>query len=379
MVVKTEEVRDLADFRPEGYLVTSFFLNVDAAQFPSDDLLDTSFDSLIHDAESRRKDVEEGLSHEATESIRSDLAKIRELYESGIDRDDTKGVAIFSCAGMDFWQVIQMPTPVDNRVEFGPGPYLAPIAAFISHAKATAVLVTDKQHARIFTMKAGDVREWTDFEDYVPQRSEAGGWSQMRFQRRSDNWRKHHVDHAADLTLKLLQHYPFDWLIIGAEVQTAADLLESLHPYLKDRLIGQIDVRIDADAQEIVDKARELRERVESEHINTLMQQIQEYAGAGGRGTIGLDDTLRALNEQKVHILLLQSGYAAPGTECPNCGILLAGTNETCPACAAPARAVDNIVDAAIQKAIELGSTVEVATELEQLSPIENIGAILYY
>lgn len=379
MAVETHEVREIIDFAPEGFLVTSFYLNTDGGEFPSDDLLETSFDSLIHTAESRRKDIEDSLSHDGKESIRGDLAKIRDFFANDFDRTDTNGLAIFSCSGQDFWEVIQMPTRVDSRVVFGERPYLSPVAAFLSHSKPTAILLTDKQHARIFTMKAGEVREWTDFEDYVPQRSSKGGWSQMRYQRRSDNFRKHHVDHGAELVLKLLQHYPFDWLILGAEVQTENDLEQVLHPYVKDRVIGQISVRIDAEAAEIVEKARELREQKESSYIDDLMHQVQEFAGAGGRGTIGLADTIQALNEQKIHILLVQEGFSVPGAECKSCGMLMAEVVETCPACNEAATPVDNVADVAIQKALELGSLVEVATEFNKLEPIQCIGSIMYY
>jgi peptide chain release factor subunit 1 len=379
MAVQVEEVRELVDFEPEGFLVTSFYLNVDAADFPSDDLLATSFESLIHMAEEQRKPIEESLSHDATESLRNDLGKIRDWFHSGIDRQDTKSVGIFSCSALDFWEVVPMPTPVDSQVTFNPKPHISPIATFVSHTKPTAILVTDKQNARIFTMKGSEIREWTSFEDFVPQRSSQGGWSQMRYQRRSDNFRRHHIDHATELTLKLLQNYPFDWLILGAEVQTKADLEASLHPYLKDRVVGEINVRIDADASEIVAKAAELREEIESQHIDKLVEQIREFAGAGGRGSIGIKDTIQALNEQKIHILLVQEQFQHPGAECPACGLLMPSQRDTCPACNAPARPVENAVDSMIQKALELGSTVEIALESDKLESIQCVGAILYY
>jgi peptide chain release factor subunit 1 len=379
MPVETPEVREVVAFAPEGFLVTSFYLNVDASEFPSPDQLASSFDSLIHEAEGRRKEIEGGLAHQAGESIRGDLARIRKFVADGIDREDTKGIALFSCSAQDFWETYHMPTPVRNAVYFEPRARVAPIAAFLSHTKPTAILVLDKQHARIITMTAREVREWTDLEDYVPQRSDQGGWSQMRYERHSDQWRKHHVDHAAGLLLRLLQRYPFDWLILGNEVQTQADLEHGLHPYLKDRVVGHIHVRLDAELSEIVRKARELEDRVESEHIDRLMSQIEEFAGAGGRGAIGLADTVDALNEQKIHILLVQDGFTHPGALCPSCGFIMSEPRSSCPACGGPARPVDDVVDTVIQRALELGSTVEVATEPDRLEPIRCIGAVLYY
>lgn len=378
MAVQTEEVRDLVDFAPEGFLVTSFYLDVDATEFPAPEHIEKSFDSLIHTAESKRKELEDALSHEAEQSLRGDLGKIREFMD-GFERHDTNGIAIFSCTAQDLWHVVQLPTRVGNRVEFRPHPVVSPIATFLSHNKATAILLTDKQSARIFTMKEGEVREWTSFEDYVPQRSQAGGWSQMRYQRRSDNWARHHVDHAAELVLRLKQHYPFDWLILGAEVQRQADLESDLHPYLKDAVIGWINVRIDAPAAEVIEEARAVREQAEARLIDRLLDQIQESAGAGGRGTAGLKGTLAALNEQKVHILLVQENFSAPGSECSNCGLLMAAERDTCSACNERAQAVENVVDLAIQRAFELGSTVEVATEQDKLKPIGFIGSVTYY
>jgi peptide chain release factor subunit 1 len=375
-----EEVRDLVDFSPEGFLVTSLFLNVDATEFPSPDLLQSSFNSLIHEAESERKDIEETLSHDASESLRGDLERAREFFGDGnIDREDTRGIALYSCSAADYWQVVRVTTPLENRVEYGPRPMVAPLAGYLSHTKPTAILVTDRKLARILTMSHGEVKEWTQFEDWGPSLTSQGGWSQARYQRHVENFGKHHVERATELLLKLLQHYPFDWLILGTEVQVQKETEESLHPYVRDRLIGHISVRIDADTQEIIDRASELRDEVEETHLQTLMDTVQEYAGAGGRGTIGLKETLQALNEQKVHILMFEENYRAPGSVCTNCDMIYAEQLSTCPACGGPADPVDNVVDAAVQKAYELGALVEVATEVGTFDPIQKIAAILYY
>jgi peptide subunit release factor 1 (eRF1) len=319
------------------------------------------------------------LSHEARESLRGDLQKMQQFFENDFKREDTNGVGVFSCSALGFWQVFEMPTRVQSQVYFGPRPHVAPLATFLSHTKPTAILMTDRQQARIITMAEGEVKEWTQFEDFVPQRSEAGGWSQMRYQRRSDEWANHHIDHAAELALRLEQNYPFDWLLLAVDEEAKNEIESTLHPYLKDRVIGTITVRIDAPLADVVQKAREASEQQESQLIDRLMGQIQEFAGAGGRGTIGLSATLQALNEQKVHVLLVQEGYSEPGGECPNCGMLYAGDVQMCAADGETLQPVEDIVDSAIQKAFELGSRVEVATEYEKLNPIESIGSIMYY
>lgn len=378
MAVQTAEVRDLADFAPEGFLVTSFYLDVDADEFPAPQSIHTSLDSLTHTADADLKKIDGDLSHDAKESLRDDLRKIEHFVKRDFKRVDTNGLAIFSCSAKDFWHVFDIPNRVQSRVQFGPSPYLAPLAKFLSHTKPTAVLITDRQQARIFTMAQGQVKEWTSIEDFVPHRTEAGGWSQSRYQRRSDQWAKYHIDHAAELTFKLEQHHPFTWLILGTDVEAQHVLEQDLHPYLKDRVIGHISVGIHADEAEIIEKARAVREANEEQLIGDLVDKIQEYAGAGGRGTIGLKDTLQALNEQKVHILLVQEDYSHPGSLC-TCGMLFPAQPATCPACGGTPEKLDNVVEGAIQKAYEFGSQVEIATEYQKLDPIQRIGSIMYY
>jgi peptide chain release factor subunit 1 len=383
MAVEPDEVRELLDFAPEGFLVTSFYLNVDAGEFPAPQHIEKTLDSLLHSAQQQREETQRGLSHQASESLRADLDKIDHFVKEDFRRVDTNGLAIFSCSARDFWDVVQLPNAVESRVVFGPRPYVAPLATFLSDSKPTAILLTDRKRARIITMRRGQVKQWTDLEDRMIERSKAGGWSQMRYQRHADAWAKHHVDHAAELVLRLEQHYPFDWLILGVEVEVEADLMKDLHPYVKDRVVGTIHVRIDAPVAEVVERAKAVRDQAEARLIDNLMRQIEKYAGAGGRATVGLATTLDALNQQRVYILLVQEGYTESGFECPNCGLLIAEQAGpppvACPACSEPVRRVENIVGSAIQRAFELGSNVEVETERNKLEPIGYIGSITYY
>jgi peptide chain release factor subunit 1 len=379
MTAPTQALRELVDFASDGYLVTSFYLDVNAEEFPARESILQSVDSALHAAGQAFEERKRHLSRPAVESLRRDLQAIEHFAAAELERDGANGLAIFSCSARELWQVFRLPTKVQTRVVFESQPYVAPLATFFSHAKPTGILLTDRQHARLLTMDDGEVTEWADFEDFVPQRSDQGGWSQMRYQRRSDEWAKHHLDHVAKLVLKLEQREAFDWLVLGTEVDVEHDLAEDLHPYVKDRVIGRIHVRIDAPEAEVVEEARKVRDQAEEQLIDRLVRRIQDYSGAGGRGTIGLEGTLRALNEQKVHILVVQEGYRQAGAVCPQCRLLLGDQRNACPACNSLTENVDNVVDSAIQRAFELGSVVEVATEYQQLAPILWIGGILYY
>ncbi len=62
---------------------------------------------LLHDARLRAN---------GDASVRQDLHRIEELVKGGIDRSNTRGLAIFACSAHDLWEVIPLPVPVSNRV-----------------------------------------------------------------------------------------------------------------------------------------------------------------------------------------------------------------------------------------------------------------------
>ena len=168
--------------------------------------------------------------------------------------------------------------------------------------------------------------------------------------------------------------------MLGVEPEIEQDVDRDLHPYIKDKVVAKIHVRLDAPVDEIAKRAGEkARASAEDRLIDRLVERVRAGLGPSGHAAAGLPDTIEALNEKRVHILLFQEGFSHPGTECPNCGLLVPEQVDICPACEHQTRRVDNVVDAAVQRAIEQRAQVEVGVEAGQLDSIDSIGALLYY
>jgi hypothetical protein len=366
---------EIVDVGEPGFLVTSVFLDVDPEKFPAPEHLRKSLDSTIDQSGEELEALRATLSRETYISLQDDLSVVRDYVTHTYDRGHALGLSMFSLSASKFWHVEETPETVPNRVVFAPHPYLTPLVKVISLAKPLLILLTDREFARVFLMDGLDVTEVTKSKDFVPHRSEQGGLSQARYQRHSDEWAKHHLSKAARIVFELEQHEPFRWIVLGVEPEIEQDVDRDLHPYIKDKVVAKIHVRLDAPVDEIAERAGEARARAEERLIDRLVERVREGLGPSGHAAAGLPDTIEALNEKRVHILLFQDGFSHPGTECPNCGLLVPEQVDICPACEHQTRRVDNVVDAAVQRAIEQRAQVEAG----QLDSIDSIGALLYY
>jgi stalled ribosome rescue protein Dom34 len=116
----------------------------------------------------------------------------------------------------------------------------------------------------------------------------------------------------------------------------------------------------------------ESRRRTEREALDRLAERV----GRGGRGAAGLAAVLQALNEARVEILLLADGFRSPGGRDPETGMLFSGEEGP------DGRALehcDNIVELAVEKAIEQSAKVLKVRRYDDLGPLGGIGAVLRY
>jgi peptide subunit release factor 1 (eRF1) len=70
---------------------------------------------------------------------------------------------------------------------------------------------------------------------------------------------------------------------------------------------------------------------------------------------LGLDDTLKALQEQRIQTVVISEKFSAPGSACDYCGYLSSSTEPECPICDGTMQPIEDIVDHLVHRALELG------------------------
>jgi peptide chain release factor subunit 1 len=365
-----DTLRRLAELQPDVGKVVSIYLNLDPTEFASATARRTAINSVLDEAGRAAR--------EEDPSVREDVQRVREAFRE-MDFQGAHGVAVFANGADDLLDVIKLPRPVENAVVIDESPYVEPLVEIQTQARYGVVLV-NRQTARIFRGSRDRLNEVARVEDEVHGQHDQGGWSQARYQRSIDKEAQDHLKHAADELLRRHKRRPFEALFVGAPEAVFKDFCERLHPYLSERVAGRIDVDVEhTGVDEVQRAAGDTIGGYERKLEREALDRLEQARGTGGRGAVGLDDTLAALNEQRVEVLLLQENFDAAGVCCPQCGWLGPSGVSACPADGTATLARGDITDLAVRRAITQAAQVVRVRDDDRLEPMGSIAAVLRF
>ena len=101
-MINKSDVTSLARFNTQGYYASSLYLNVNGKRFNKKDY-EIKLKALIRERKQEINGLE--LSQEAQNSILADFGLIRNFVSMQFNGKGAKSLAIFSCNGLDLWQV----------------------------------------------------------------------------------------------------------------------------------------------------------------------------------------------------------------------------------------------------------------------------------
>jgi peptide subunit release factor 1 (eRF1) len=369
-VIAEDVIRSLVGFRGERAPVTSCYLDVDGRRYVRHQDLEHEVNVLLHDARSRAN---------GDLSVRRDLHRIEELVKGGIDRSNTRGLAIFACSAHDLWEVIALPVSVQNRVVINHMPAVSQLEAILEESIALGVLLADKQRARMFVFELGDLVDHSELFDELPRDYDTrGDRDQGDVAHHVDALKHQHLRHAADVALAVLQKSAFHHLVIAGPDEITSELESLLHPYLRDRLFGRVHIAVSAGLDEIRNVAVEVEHKVERRKEAELVARLREAVATGRRGVAGLGPVLLALGEHRAEQILVSQGYREAGWRCAPCGAL-ALVGRKCGRCGSEMEALDDVVEEAIDEALSQSCRVEICVGNADLDVLGRIGALLRY
>ena len=374
-----DRLRRLAELRPEQGRVLSLYLNLDPSEFATAPARSAEIQSLLDEAE-RRVKAEDGLSHDEEQGLRRDIERAREFFKGdGFSAKGAHGYAAFACGPSDLWETVKLPRPVETMAVVDDSPFIEPLAGMHNGEHWAVVLVSSKT-GRILVGSRDHLTELETVEDDVHGRHDQGGWSQARYQRSVDKEIEDHVKHTLEVLFRRFKARPFDRLLLGAPESVAPEVEGKLHPYLKERLAGRIDIDVENTTPEQVRKAALPRfDEHDQARERAALDRFAEGSGQAGRSAAGLDEVLAALNEQRVEILLFPSGFQAPGVVCRDCG--WAGVDAgSCPVDDGELERRDDVIERAIELALMQSAEVLVVRHHEdELDQHGSIAAVLRF
>lgn len=366
--ISNDTLRRLAELRTDGKVV-SLYLNLDPSEFGEPSARATAVNSVLDDAE--RQARTHGLA------ARADVERLRDVFQD-FDFQGAHAVVAF-VSGDDMLETIKLPRAIPSCVVIDDAPYIEPLVDAQAEGEYAVVLVS-RQAGRIFRGGRDRLDEVADVRDEVHRRHDQGGWSQARYQRSVDKEAYDHLKHVVEELLKRFNRRKFDALFVAAPEGVWQDFDERLHPYLKERLAGRFEIDVENSTPEDVQEAAEdVIARYERKLETEALDRLVAARNSGGRGVSGLEETLDALNQQRVEALLLQENFDAAGVCCPQCGWLGAPGSTSCPADGTETAEREDVTDLAVRRAITQSARVVVVRDDDRLEPIGSIAALLRF
>jgi peptide chain release factor subunit 1 len=377
--ITRDRLRRLAEADAGGAKVLSLFLNLDPREFATPPARSTEVRSLLDRAGRLVHKEADRLDHEQKESLRADLERVQSELGNGAGTKGAHGLAIFSCSAAGLFEMLRLPEPVDHEPVISDGPYLAPLSS-LGEAGRWCVVLVNRRTARLFCGSSEALDEIALVDDAVRNQHDQGGWSQANYQRSVDKDVQDHLKHVAEVVFLEMKSELPEGVLVGGPQETLTDFEGTLHPYLRDRLAGRIDIDVENSSAEDVRKcAAEKIAAAAREREDKALSRLAELFGSNGRAASGLDDVLAAVHEQRVEVLLVDRGFTAPGVCCPQCGFLGGAEIATCPADGTPVEPRDNVVEAAIERAITQSADVQILRDRPELASHGHVAAILRF
>ncbi|MFC2166309.1 hypothetical protein ACFLT2_15095, partial [Acidobacteriota bacterium] len=243
------------------------------------------------------------------------------------------------------------------------------------------VLTLDRKEAKWYDIFMGEITLLESREGDVPSKVKEGGWEgyeSKRIERHIASRLHNHFNSAAKLTFDLYNARKFDWLFLGCSGEHYKDLAPLLHPYLKKRLKDRIKVKPSDSPSKILQLILPLKQKLKKQERNEILQNFIAELNKGGLAVSGLKNTLRRLNRGEVQILLITRQFAKPGRYCEHCDSLFVDEVQ-CPSCQRKTTKLVDVIDEAVEAAIEKGSRVVHLLPPSGLKKFGDIGALLRY
>jgi peptide chain release factor subunit 1 len=376
--INWEDLRELAAFEADNGFAVSLYLDLDPSVTPTPADAAARLHSLIDEAGRLGAAHREGLTHDQKIGLRGDLQRIREYYERDFARDGARSVAIFVDGLDDLWQLIPLLDPVEDEAKVARTLYLAPLVPLVGRGEGALVAVVGRERGEIFQLRGGRLVEVADRTEDRPGKHDQGGWSQARYQRHIEHLVYDHLRHIADELDRRVRagHKPRVVVVSGEE--TRAEFDDLLSKEVQSAIVGWAQAEAHAKASELLPLVAPILEHKVAEEETEMVERWQSEIGRDGRATAGWEQTLEAVSDARVELLLYQDGAGRPAATCPRCG-RLAASEGPCPLDGTSMEWSEDGLDFAVRQTLRHGGTAWAVRHHQDLEPVEGIGALLRF
>ncbi len=313
-----------------------------------------------------------------------------QAYETNRD-----GLALFACESLGLWRPLFFGRPFPNELSADGVPHLGKLARLAEEIVPAIVVVPSKEGADIYEVQLGDVdvegslrgpELRGDFEKFNAGTGKPGRQyeREQKNERRAESWAQKSRRAAAEQVTALFDQRPRARIVLVGTAETMAAFERELPARVAERVAARVPRPRAWDSADGIrrDGVKALAESVLGREREEEHRDVDAVIGAALRGSfavVGPEDVVLALNEKRVHTLVIEEDFARAGFRCDNCDALGATVDraEVCPFCAGDLRVVPHLGEALVARTLAEGGRVEVVPHGNKLHSYRGVAASL--
>lgn len=319
-MIHTEDLRKMAhiDASPESP-VLSVYLNTDRSQMAN---LNKGFHVPL-------KNMLRGLADKITDAERrqmfeQDAQPVRDFVQDHHPAEGTKCILAFSSAPAGLFDTYSFSVPLENEARWQPWPHLRPLAEALDWYQPCAIILVDREKARLCLLHMGEVveervRESSEDVHHFDASGKDKMWSQMIFQHKADEHVSHHLETVAEETRRLHGELAFSRVMLSGSGRITEELCEHLKPSLRRRVAGTMTLEPDAPKEAIWREWQAIQSNALLEEQAQLVEQLITVSAKQGDAVTGFVSTLDACLKGRVRQLLYLNGNGGNEREREEC------------------------------------------------------------
>jgi peptide subunit release factor 1 (eRF1) len=375
-MITRENIRELASFEsPEGCALSFYYQPLT----PRDK---SHREEAILVKDQARNALREAEKNGRCGSARADLEKIVEMAER-LHGNSGRAKAVFGCSKESFWREFDLPARLPGtRLVINRHFHLRPLTAINEVLPRRCIVLVDKTKARFFELWMDEIREREKLTTALPRRGRSDGFAGYdagHAQRHVENEARQWFKSVAD-RMKELFDSGYERFLVGCREENWPEFEPSLHPYVRQRLLGHFAIDpATATADQVRTAAEPVIAAFRLHRRAGLVREVIGEAHRNGRGALGLRRVLRSLETGEVQTLLLAQNFAAPAVQCGYCGHLDSHVVKNCAICGHQTRELADVSDALLVTAVRNGIEIVHVNGSPEFDAVGGVGALLRF
>ncbi len=325
-------------------------------------------DKNVKFLEKREKACKSLLSGEEQKNFTNTMEEIKEFLNKNVGNT----LAIFASHKHHFLTYAHLPIEINNSLIVDSSPYIRPLARIQDEWESFTLILLNSHYAKIFSVSLGSVDREKNLSSNIMNKHRKGGMSQARFQR----LRKGAIHAFFSEVEEALEKIADKQIVLAGPGQAKLQFQDMLSKHLAERIVEVIDISID-DEKEMLKVSIHLISELEERKSKGAVQQLKEEILKDGLAAYGFDDTLNAVKNGQVELLIIEKDYKLKGYLCEHCQLLKAGAIKNCPNCGSVTSEVD-VIEEILEFAERTDAEIEF-TDDEEIHNLGHVGAILRY